>query len=860
MVELDKILSERSDERVLKAVKEVSDPEFTKLVEAILGYLELKVVQSRPKGTFVIVECIHRPDGKKYVVFFSRRDTVVTKADITSLISYMSKAESPNALVLTTSSIETDAAVLAEKNNIGLADATKLAALLRRFDLDKEVIRAADVWKERAKIATIPGADKQLEEAMRLGYESIASRDFMKALDHFDHAIMLREDYDVPWRLKGNVLDEMGYHEQALECYKHALELFPESDETWFSLGACLYSLARYSEEIICYDRALQYNPQMQKALINKGSTLHRLGRYQEALETYDKVLKINYRLEKVHNNKGATLHSLGQLNDALASYNRAIELKHDYVEAWMNKGSLLYEMGRYGEAYESLTEITHVRPELPKGWYLRGLASRKTGNISQAKASFEAAIRLDPDFADAKRALEDVSKRVAEKFPEVNRIVQDIFTSEAAKSTEPEVVAEKAKLAEDALARVREEKIEELAEELYGDRAELLLLFGRLDEAFDFLGKSLRLEGENAHLLTAAGNVLYRLGKSEAAAKTYEQALVSDAAFMPALFNLDTIALETGDPERAAKVSETLRKSTFGWQARAAASLDAFNKGDYKQALEDIEVALAMEDLSALQNYKGLLKMESGDIAGASQAFEKTKAMPLDPAGAFNNSGIMLLRKGDLEKASNELDSSIKIQRNNHAAWNNRGCVLYRFERLREAIACFEESAVMLPSTVALSNKGFSQLAIDMLNDAVQAFDQSLRIAETPEAYNNKGIVLERMGKHEDALVAFKEALRMSPQFKDASDNARRVILRTDLQKGVQQSTSSAKSSPGEEVIGDKESAETSLEAVSESSLREMRKQELEAICESIGLSPRGTRADLILRILKVKGKNPKK
>jgi superkiller protein 3 len=860
MVELDKILSERSDERVLKAIKEISDPEFAKLVEAILGYLELKVVHSRPKGTFVIVECIHRPDGKKYIVFFSRRDTVITTADITSLISYMSKAESPNALVLTTSTIERDAAVLAEKSNVGLADATKLAALLRRFDLDKEVIRAAEIWKERAKVATIPGADRQLEEAMRFGYESIASRDFMKALDHFDRAIMLREDYDVPWRLKGNVLDEMGYHEQALECYKHALELFPESDETWFSLGSCLFSLARYSEEIICYDRALQYNPLMQKALINKGSTLHRLGKYPEALEAYDKVLKINYRLEKVHNNKGATLHSLGQLNDALASYNRAIELKHDYVEAWMNKGSLLYEMGRYGEAYEALTEMTHIRPELPKGWYMRGLASKKTSNISQAKASFEAALRLDPDYTDAKRALDDISRKVAEKFPEVTRIVQDIFTSDAAKSTEPEVAAEKAKLSEDALARVREEKVEELAEELYGDRAELLLLFGRLDEAFDFLGKSLRLEGENAHLMTAAGNVLYHLGKGEAAAKTYEHALATDAAFMPALFNLDTIALETGDPERAAKVSEALRKSTFGWQARAAASLVALNKRDHKQALEDIEVALAMEDLGALQNYKGLLKLETGDFAGASEAFEKTKTMPLDPAGAFNNSGILLLRKGELEKASNELDRSIRLQRNNHAAWNNRGCVLYRLERVREAIACFEESSVMLPTTVALSNMGFSQLAIDMLNDAVQAFDQSLKIAETPEAYNCKGIVLERLGRHEEALVSFKEALRMSPQFKDASDNARRVIVRTDLLKGVQHPASSAQSPPGEAIIGDKDKAETSLEAVSESSLREMRKQELEAMCESIGLSPRGTRADLILRILKVKGKKPKK
>jgi hypothetical protein len=99
-----------------------------------------------------------------------------------------------------------------------------------------------------------------------------------------------------------------------------------------------------------------------------------------------------------------------------------------------------------------------------------------------------------------------------------------------------------------------------------------------------------------------------------------------------------------------------------------------------------------------------------------------------------------------------------------------------------------------------------------------------------------------------------------MSPQFKDASDNARRVIVRTDLQKGVEHPASSAQSPPGEAIIGDKEKAETSLEAASESSLREMRKQELEAICESIGLSPRGTRADLVLRILKVKGKKSKK
>jgi len=857
MVELDKILSERSDERILKAIKGVSDQEFNKFVEAILGYLELRTVRSRPKGTFYIAECIHRPDGKKYVVFFSRRDDPITKADVDGLMSYMVRTEAPNGLVLTISTVATDAVSLGETAGVGFADGAKLSALLRRFDLDRDVIRAADLWKERAKATHIPGADKELEEAMRLGYESLTMKDYMKALDHFDHAILLKEDYDVPWRMKGNTLDEMGYHEQALECYKRALELFPESDETWFSLGSCLFTLGRYPEEITCYDRALQYNPVMQKALINKGSTLHRLGRYQEALDTYDRVLKINYRLEKVHNNRGATLHSLGRLNDALVSYNRAIELKHDYIEAWMNKGSLLFEMGEHQQAFDAFTQMAQIRPELPKAWYLRGLAARKIGNLSSAKASFEAALRMDPEFTECRRALEETSGKMTEKFTEVPRIVQDIFSADAAKSAE--IAAERPRVSEDAVARVMEEQIEEIAEEVYGDKAELLLLLGRLDEAFEYLGKSLRLEGENAPLLTAAGNVLHGLGRHEAAVKTYEHAIAANPKFVPAVFNLHSILLESGDLDGAARVSESLRKSSFGWQARAATAHEALARGDYTQSLEDIDVAVSIEDLPALQNYKGLLKLEMGDLNGATDVFEKTKTMALDGSEAMNNAGVVLMKNGVLEKASLELDKAIRAQRNNHAAWNNRGCALYKLDRLREAIACFDESSVMLPTAVSMTNKGFTQLSLDLLADALRTFDQSLKIQETPEAFNNKGIVLERLGKHEEALKAFRESLRISPKFQDAAVNERRAGQKSGSQKPAESAPKTI-SPPGEKVSGGKASADSVLAGMTEAVLRDKKKGELEAMCESLGLNSKGTRNDLVVRLLRAREQLPKK
>jgi len=855
MVELDKILSERSDERILKAVREVSDVDFNKLVDKVLGYLELKVVKSRPKETFHIADCIHRPSSKKYVVFFSRRDAEISKQDIESLASYMGRAEVDNGLVLTTSSVSVEAAELAEDNSIGIADGAKLAALLRRFDLDKEIVRFADVRKEKAKKEAVPGADKNLERVMAEGYEAMADKEYVKALDAFDRAILVDETWDIPWRMKGNTLDEMGYHEQALECYRNALELHPESDETWFSLGNCFFALSRYNEEIMCYDRALMYNPTMQKALVNKGSTLHRQGRYKEALETYDKVLKLNYRLEKVHNNRGATLHALRRTEDALESYNRAIELKHDYIEAWMNKGNLLYEMARYPEALEAFSQMIQIRPELPKGWYLKGLAERKLSKITQAKASFEQALRLDPEFHEARRALEDESKKITEKFVEVPRIVQDIFPSEPAKA-EPVAQAETTSLGEDLVAREREETIEEIAEEVYGDRAELLLLLGKLEEALDVLGKSLKLDSESAPLLTAAGNVLYSQGKRESAIKTYEHALAADPGYEPAMFNLHNALVDVGDFEQASKVGATLRSSAHGWQAKAVASLEALRRKDYKQALDDIEISLSIENLPLLVNYKGLVKLLAGDLAGAGEAFERTSAMSLDQSEAHNNLGVAFLQKGDPERASLEFDKAIRALKNNPAAWNNRGCVLYAVDRTREAIACFEESLVMLPSAIAMTNKGFSQLAIDALPEALQSFEQSLKLAETPEAYNNKGLVLQRMGKPKEAQVAFREALRLAPQFKDAAINA--GIQPSQKAEGKTKQARKQEPAPSRqpEIVGDKESTLAMLASVTEVVLRSKRRAELEALCSSLSLNTKGTKAELIASIMRAKEK----
>ncbi|UCE91935.1 MAG: tetratricopeptide repeat protein [Methanobacteriota archaeon] len=864
MVEIDKILSERSDERILSALQSISNSEFSALVERILGFLGLRTTRSRARGDFIIAECIHQPDARKYVVFFSRRDEVVAKQSVESLISYMKRIEAPNGLVISSSSIEPGAVRLAEGSSVGLADGPKLAALIRRFDIDRDVVQQADRARERSVAARPSGAAENVATKMADGAEALSSRDYLRALECIDDVILTDEGYAPAWRFKATVLEEMGYHEQALECYKHALDIDSASDETWFALANCLFSLARYEEELRCYDHCLQLNPANLKALVNKGYTLHRMGRYREALDLYDAALKRNYRLEKVHSNRGVTLHKLGRADEALEAYEHAVQLRDDYIEAWMNRAGLLQELGRDEEAFAAYTRVTEIQPEVARAWFLRGVLALKLERRSEARRALDECLRLNPDNADAQRVLEGLNQSMDEELGEAPRIVEEIFSLRTLEAPARRVKPTPGMPLETAMPpappppehEAVEETVEQLAEELYGDRAELLLLLGRYEEAHEFLSKSFRLEGENARLLNVAGNVLFMQGKQEAAIKTYEHAFASDPGYSPALHNLHTALMLSGEGELAAKVSKSLREQTTGWQAKAAAAFESFGRRDYGQALEDVEVALASENLAMLRNFKGVLQMMAGENEGAFDTLSRLTSEPFDASEAHSNLGVADLFKGDWTAAGSEFDTAISLRKENPPAWNNRGCLLYREERLREAIACFDESLVMNPSAVAMNNRGFTQLAMDELEDALRSFDQSLKILETPEAYNNKGITLRRLGRLDEALTAFRESLRMAPQFEDANANLRDAAAERSVEKMQVKRKARAPAAPPPPPPAKREDPSKKkaklLRRESEKSIKAKKKSELEALCIALDISSRGTKRELVARLLK--------
>lgn len=141
-----------------------------------------------------------------------------------------------------------------------------------------------------ATIAAHPGEAKAY---LQIGRSLEARKELGAAATSYSKAAELDPVSYLPLFRRGNVLDDLGRHEDALADFDKALALKPDAAELHMARGEALRSLRRLEEALSCYDHAISLAPERPMQYGARGSLRAEMGQAAEALEDFGRSLNI---------------------------------------------------------------------------------------------------------------------------------------------------------------------------------------------------------------------------------------------------------------------------------------------------------------------------------------------------------------------------------------------------------------------------------------------------------------------------------------------------------------------------------------------------------------------------------------
>ena len=212
-----------------------------------------------------------------------------------------------------------------------------------------------------------------------------------------------------------------------------------------------LYRTGRFEKALRFFSRALEFNPNLESGWIGQVRMLVELGEYNEALVWSDKALEIFRDHPELLAVKALAHVRLGDAQKGLEFSDAAMKSKGAGPHAWLVRAEVLLASGRRNEAYclqkarsadtadwflelliarvyhfykqnaKALTcakKAVEGRSDSPFVWYVIGECQFASGLEDPARASYEQALSLDPEFGQAQGALNFMNGRsIVDRF-----------------------------------------------------------------------------------------------------------------------------------------------------------------------------------------------------------------------------------------------------------------------------------------------------------------------------------------------------------------------------------------------------------------------------------------------------------
>jgi len=204
----------------------------------------------------------------------------------------------------------------------------------------------------------------------------------------------------------GAVFYERGYLEQAEEFFRLAEKEDPGGAEPLYGLGSVYLEQQKRKEARDCFERAVKsvadYPSTLPNAWNNLGILSAREGNTDEAIGFFQKALEINPDHAVALQNLGNAYRQKKDWDAARKTLEHALALNPEDAEANYGLGMVYAQSNDTGRAYEYLQKALAARPVYPEALNNLGILYLRTGRAEEAKKSFAVSIRVAPGFEQA--------------------------------------------------------------------------------------------------------------------------------------------------------------------------------------------------------------------------------------------------------------------------------------------------------------------------------------------------------------------------------------------------------------------------------------------------------------------------
>ncbi|MFZ0956318.1 MAG: tetratricopeptide repeat protein [Candidatus Sulfotelmatobacter sp.] len=208
---------------------------------------------------------------------------------------------------------------------------------------------------------------------------------------------------------------QIGYWRSSRDLWTHALQVTKDNYMAEDYVGSALLvenyeatGQRHLDEALVHFKNAVRINPNDAISHLNLGADMHEHGQLREAIEQYQTVLSLTqdpHLVAKSFIDLGAAYQQLGDYAASEQYFREAQKMEPD-------NEVILLDLGKLGMAKRARELSTAAAAHPTPGAYLQlGQLQQAAGMIPEARQSYEAALKLNPKFVEAQKALAGIGQ-----------------------------------------------------------------------------------------------------------------------------------------------------------------------------------------------------------------------------------------------------------------------------------------------------------------------------------------------------------------------------------------------------------------------------------------------------------------